>query len=172
MEEMKEIIIDGVDVAGCEFFDYECNIYVNEYCEPQDNTKDMCKWHENCYYKQLKRLEQENINLKDSNNSLQAIIDDGREENKRWKQENERLKKEIRLYNCIDKWGTKECHCACRCLGNEFCIDADKKIDKYKSCLQEIKALANKFINELGDKYKYEKGIFRIFIEKISEVME
>ena len=61
------------------------------------------------------------------------------QENAELKAENERLKKEIRLYDCIEKWGTKQCRCACRCLGNEFCEDADKRIDKYKQTLQEIK---------------------------------
>lgn len=52
----KEIIIDGVNVAGCvqlveEPF-YPCGLGGE------------CKGWENCYYKQLKRLEQENAKLK------------------------------------------------------------------------------------------------------------
>lgn len=50
--------INGIDVSECKFYNnYECNAYRHEYCEPEDNTKDMCKWHDDCYYKQLKRLE-------------------------------------------------------------------------------------------------------------------
>lgn len=61
MSKEKEPIINGIDVSECEFYNnYECNAYRHEYCEPEDNTKDMCKWHKNCYFKQLKRLEQEN----------------------------------------------------------------------------------------------------------------
>lgn len=40
------------------------------------------------------RLEQENKALKDNNNHLQAIIDDGRAENKRFREENKELKEE------------------------------------------------------------------------------
>lgn len=48
------------------------------------------------------------------------------------------------LYDCISKWGEKECHCACRCLGNEFCEDADKKINTYRSALEEIRNYCNR----------------------------
>ena len=54
-------------------------------------------------------------------------------------EENKRLKKEIKLHDCIDKWGIRECHCACRCLGNEFCTDAEKKINEFKTKLEKIK---------------------------------
>ncbi len=56
-------------------------------------------------------------------------------------EENKRLKKEIKLHDCIDKWGIRECHCACRCLGNEFCTDAEKKINEFKTKLEKIKEL-------------------------------
>lgn len=69
----EEIYINGVNVAGCEFFDYECSAYRQEYWESEDNTKDMCSSHHNCYYKQLKRLEQENKKLKERFNSLKEI---------------------------------------------------------------------------------------------------
>ena len=62
---MSEITINGIDVSECEFYnDCECNAYRHEYWEPQDNTKDMCEEHEDCYFKQLKRLEKENDELK------------------------------------------------------------------------------------------------------------
>ena len=64
-------------------------------------------------------------------------------------QELKRLKKAIKLYNCIEKWGTKECHCACRCLGNEFCDDADKKINQLKADNEYLK---NFHINLVGVK--------------------
>ena len=67
--------------------------------------------------------------------------------------ENERLKKEIRLYDCIEKWGTEQCRCAYRCLGNEFCEDADKRIDKYKKTLQEIKAIAEEMYEDYSKRW-------------------
>lgn len=53
----KEIIIDGVDVAGCEFYQIEANeLYPKaQYCGSMRNT--FCEDEPNCYYKQLKRLE-------------------------------------------------------------------------------------------------------------------
>ena len=58
MTDKAQIIIDGVDVSGCAYFDYEnegtreCDAYSNE-CEAN-----------NCYYKQLARKTQECEELK------------------------------------------------------------------------------------------------------------
>ena len=61
----NEVIIDGCNVIECEFYDdLECNAYRQEYWEPQDNTKDLCKEHPNCYFKQLQRVKSENEKLK------------------------------------------------------------------------------------------------------------
>ena len=63
-----KIIIDGINVAGCEYIYYAID----------DKNKQIprctigCKFHnfacenENCYYKQLKHLEQENVRLKEN----------------------------------------------------------------------------------------------------------
>ena len=61
--ESKEIIIDGVNVAGCEFYQIEANeLYPKaQYCGSMRNT--FCENEPDCYYKQLKRLEQENKEL-------------------------------------------------------------------------------------------------------------
>lgn len=58
----EEIIIDGVDVAGCEYL----NKVVNEepYCNIDEEHLYTCSSDENCYFKQLKHLEQENFELK------------------------------------------------------------------------------------------------------------
>ena len=54
----KQIIIDGVDVSGCVYF---CNGYCNE-----NDVAYKCNLNnENCYYKQLKRKEQECDRLKE-----------------------------------------------------------------------------------------------------------
>lgn len=62
----EEIIIDGVNVAGCEFYlqdeKYSCDLsFINQ--------EELCKCNDvqDCYYKQLKRLEQENKELKEEN---------------------------------------------------------------------------------------------------------
>ncbi len=130
-------IIDGVDVSGCS------NLYGIEDCTCIDNGIEECCKDRNCYYKQLKRKEQECERLENENKRLVGELAnnvfDSFDELDQLKTENERLKKEIRLYNCIEKWGTKECHCACRCLGNEFCDDVDKKIKQLKSENEELK---------------------------------
>lgn len=65
----EEIIINGVNVAGCEFFCGMSNGETDTLCKCY---KDMygfdtnCKFNKeakNCYYKQLKRLEKENSQL-------------------------------------------------------------------------------------------------------------
>ena len=94
-------------------------------------------------HKQLDQLKAENKELKAVHSTNVALSD----ELFKYKAENERLKKEIRLYNCIDKWGTEQCHCAYRCLGNDFCNEADKKINKLKQTLTEIKEIAEKNLN-------------------------
>lgn len=64
----KQIIVDGVDVSGCEFCDWkgsdipQCRIRLASF-EPT------CKGY-NCYYKQLKRKEQECEELEEANNTL------------------------------------------------------------------------------------------------------
>lgn len=62
----KEIIIDGVDVSGCDYFMPRsngvkaCDLYRNAH-----RRYGTCECGHNCYYKQLKRLEQENARLKE-----------------------------------------------------------------------------------------------------------
>jgi predicted RNase H-like nuclease (RuvC/YqgF family) len=73
---MKEIIIDGVNVAGCEFYEPKAQVMT---CHEESITKRCDKT--NCYYKQLQRLKQENAELKAYN---------------------ERLKEEIKMYKSED----------------------------------------------------------------------
>lgn len=71
----EEIIINGINVAGCEFYfkdeKHSCNLsFINqeELCNC-DNIND-------CYYKQLKRLEQENFALtQESQQKSQTICE-------------------------------------------------------------------------------------------------
>lgn len=134
--ENKEIIIDGVDVAGCYFYyKGECRCEQNcidddkgetieelFYREPEHNKWE-CELSKNCYYKQLKRKEQECEGLKEqinckcfdpnSNNnrciSYNRIAEDyGRDLKKldKLKSENEELKRQVfftrlRIIKCI-----------------------------------------------------------------------
>lgn len=69
----EEIIIDGVDVAGCENYTTmeDCD-GIHDLCEQLD---DYCSIKKNCYYKQLKRLEQENEKQKEYIKDLQVRKD-------------------------------------------------------------------------------------------------
>lgn len=149
----KQIIINGVDVSECIYY---------KATDKYNTCGYYCEQNPNCSYKNWKRKEQECefsnlriIQLQETLSQYETELDqvkeelaisiqeneEGREINAELKSKNEQLKKEIRLYDCIDKWGTEQCRCACRCLGNEFCDDADKKINKLKQALTEIKQL-------------------------------
>ena len=52
MTEKEQIIIDGVDVSGCEFYNpYYCGMYIDGY----GDSEGVCRDYEDCYYKQLAR---------------------------------------------------------------------------------------------------------------------
>jgi len=77
----EEIIIDGVDVAGCRDYrevEYKemaiCMNYYNHLPKPPKETEwQYCAGNKNCYYKQRKRLEQENKELKEENFNWEQI---------------------------------------------------------------------------------------------------
>lgn len=63
----KEIIIDGVDVSGCDYYEY-CG------CIDDNHELNQCENNRNCYYKQLKRLEAENAKLKEEIKKLKYYL--------------------------------------------------------------------------------------------------
>ena len=102
----KQVMIDGVDVSGCEC--YNPNIKMDCILHPLQS--DACKNNPNCYYKQFKAKEQECKELKkelakvyediklsplcykcDEEECLQKEID-------KLKAENEMLRDELRFY--------------------------------------------------------------------------
>ena len=143
----------------------ECEKWKNAYEVKEDALEEAEEYTEELeekYHKAQEQLDQ----LKEQLETYKMEAEEGKEINAELKAENERLKKEIRLYDCIEKWGTEQCHCACRCLGNEFCKDADKKINKLKQTLTEIKDIAEEL---LQTKIPFCEIYGRI-IDKISEV--
>ena len=67
----KPIIIDGVDVSGCKKYEHEivrCNATLKNMCFCGGRCTD--KKNADCYFKQLKRKEQEYDNLKAENEEL------------------------------------------------------------------------------------------------------
>ena len=123
----EEIIIDGVNVAGCEFAVKPINdnrikchcvkglLQINKMYEQPMNG--LCKDNPNCYYKQLKRLEQENKELKEKIIKLSEEKGHLIVENNTLKEKNEGLKIKHQRY--------RECS-----------MQLNKK---YKSALEEIR---------------------------------
>jgi predicted RNase H-like nuclease (RuvC/YqgF family) len=146
---VEKIYIDGVDVAECEFYiaddKHFCDLsFINkEELRNCDNIND-------CYYKQLKRLEQENKALKDNINHLQAIIDDGRAENKRFREENKELKE----------------------LNKKICEDWEKEIKVYWNTLKEIRIIAGqRFVSGLNEEADAYNNDMDEIENKIDEVL-
>lgn len=70
----KQIIIDGVDVSGCEYYnkdDKTCR-EVNGKYETDICDFDKCE-NSNCYYKQLSGLKAENTRLKEKIESYKNV---------------------------------------------------------------------------------------------------
>ena len=154
----KQIIIDGVDVSGCEF--YNNVIGEDAYCNIDEEHLCTCISYDNCYYKQLQAKEQECKKLKEyfetakeaSNCNLKALgemtewADKLDEENDQLKAENEELKNFH-----INLVGVKECEI--------------KELLKLKATLTEIK--------EIAEAWQHTDGAFELveeILQKISEV--
>lgn len=65
---MSEEIINGVNVFECQY--YNGVLGEQGYCDIDQEHLYLCSSDENCYFKQLKRLEQENKELKRENEQL------------------------------------------------------------------------------------------------------
>ena len=76
----EEIIIDGVNVAGCFYFiDHTPPKGQGDWCGAIHKgackvySKD-CEYNPNCYYKQLKRLKQENKQMKSALEEIRELL--------------------------------------------------------------------------------------------------
>ena len=180
----KQIIIDGVDVSGCKYYD-NLDCYAERGCcgYPLD-----CEDNPNCYYKQLKRKEQECAQFRNANDEknellaklgcpttatakrnvlcLQQQID-------KLKEDNEELRKNILLKcpNCGEEYLSPEgaalyeenTNLKERIKGeihlvNNYKEDFAKQFkqaEKYKQTLTEIKEIVRKH-------YKTEEELFKI----------
>jgi hypothetical protein len=157
----EEIIIDGVNVAGC-------GAYKDKHCKDKTSIMfcdtNLCSNYPNCYYKQLKRLEQKNFELEESLKvfnkpdvkKVLTLYNCG--EIARLEQENERLKEEKEKYKPFYELGAK-----CTQL-NEVADSLNNLNSKYKSALEEIK--------DLLSRDKYYEGIYKDVLNKINEVLQ
>lgn len=111
---MDKVIIDGVDVSGCEYYSKKQQIY--SATKPLCKMKDCCMLSDsvslclekNCYYKQLKRLERQYENVlkiaKENADSNEYCLKELEQENERLKEESEHYRKEAyRLADGLNK---------------------------------------------------------------------
>ena len=152
---MKEIIINGVNVVECIYFQQEDDEYT---CGAEECNGAVvgCRACDNCYYKQLKRKEQENAELK-RYKFLFEKAKEFKEKTDKWAEkclkENEDLKDTIKRFVC-----QAECY-------------KHKEADKYKQTLNAIKEIAEKYDAEVGDTIIVNpiQDLYDIY-KKISEV--
>lgn len=65
----KKMYIDGVDVSECKHF------YSDEMCDNEQTLSCVCVKNKECEYKQLKRLQTENAELKQENEWLEKEVE-------------------------------------------------------------------------------------------------
>jgi len=195
----EEIIIDGVNIS-------ECCFYNNGKCDNPNGMACNCVNNAVCYFKELIRLEQENkelnfkINqlkanglyndltgielsakvveleqenraLKDNNNHLQVIIDDGRAENKRFREENKELESqrdEARIaYNNLILDIVSDIPFEGEIGGERFISIKDRlhQMQKALASLEEIREIAEKYKDMEGCRIPL--GAIKMTVDKV-----
>ena len=164
MTEDKEIYIDGVNVAECGYFECDTKCMIYGYgLSGNDTFCRECKDNPNCYYKQLKRLEQERDRLDKLSDELhdrcitlarryqeaRDVCKDLKEERDDLKQENKELKEIINKFAksfCNDYLKTFEENKFLNKQIMEVKFNAQQEIeflteenDNYRSALEEIR---------------------------------
>jgi chromosome segregation ATPase len=128
----EEIIIDGVNVSECDYIsDLDCScIFVKNYYGTTTSIR--CSQVKNCHYKQLKRLEQENKELKRKIEILlgQLVINDGEDVTVQISQS------QFDEYNELKQENEKLLDARNHFMGVNL---------KYFNALEEIKSIADKF---------------------------
>ena len=118
----KEIIIDGVDVSRCKEYiwalSHVCNLVNGR------TDKFQCNYYPNCYFKQLKRKEQECEKLKEENQNLKNMYDSMSD------------LCEIKDEAILDKNADIE-------ELNNNCLIYSKKISMYETALNDINAVVS-----------------------------
>ena len=156
------VIIDGVDVSGCNFRLVKNGEQMCECCHATGfGVICACEMWKDCPYKQLQRLKAENEQLKSDIETRVMCIQCQREnENYKLKAENEELKKRV-----------KEIGEKMSFLNADRCAD----IMRYKQALEEVREITKKYY--LSDKKLLATGIminpYNAIIEiqnKINEV--
>ena len=198
----EQIIIDGVDVNGCEYYN-KINKHTGQYC--------ICELEPNCLYKQLKRKEQECEELKkhleeesklghkavqDEANTffdllkVQKELDQLKKENEELKLENKKLenannalhddlfeiKQKIKQYK-KDSEAHKKCYKNNLKNLRETEFNLTKLADKYmklEKTLEEIREIAKYILESDTEKWNGTEPFEKAdeIIEKINEVID
>lgn len=140
----EPIMIDDVDVSKCGFY---CSAEENNYnCMLLNNIKNDCSYYKICYYKQLKRKEQECEQWKhqaelgvDTTNILTKELEEKEQEceelKKSVRSNKDKRKRAIEKYRRLKEFTNKNF--------NQFEIDMEKaENERFKKALQEIKEIA------------------------------
>lgn len=155
---MNKSIINGIDVS-------ECNIRFNHFekniCELGNRKLGelhyLCSENPNCYFKQLKRLQEENEGLKSLNDFNVQKIEVLQEENEELKARLKTLDDEV--------------------LTIEITPDEFERYKKYEQALEEIRKEANKLLYELNPIYGYNNSnhfelLAKYVLAKTKEVLD
>lgn len=118
---MSKPIINGIDVSECKLYDYGI-------CDSEQVENLNCEQNPDCYFKQLKRLEQREKALTEIADDLQKRNHDLTLTNERLEQENKELKKR-------------------QITKNGFICDCEQNA-KYKQALEEIREITE--VNSLN----------------------
>lgn len=120
MSKKQETIINGIDVSECEYFK-------NGSCGLETLTP--CPYYKDCYFKQLKRLQEENDELKQERLEVARLFD--------------------KTCRCDDlQAGTAKCQYFNNdCISIRHCMKKFRSLkDSYKQALKEIRKEANRLL--------------------------
>ena len=124
----EEIMIDGVNVAGCNDFYKEWDNWSgkdNYRC--QDFLSGVCAGN-NCYYKQLKRLEQENKELKEYSQRMENQRENYYKEYNKLRSALEEIKNDLK----------EVCKEECDYTKPKFCGDCDCRYGQILNKINEV----------------------------------
>lgn len=137
-----EKIIDGVDVSKCKLYDYGI-------CASEMAINLNCEDNKDCYYKQVKRLEKENEQLKKENKELTIHPVTAHYDIKRLKEEKEALQSSINLlkkdFEQLEQENEELKEATDGLLKIQYAL-ADS-CNKKETALEEIKEIADIIIN-------------------------
>lgn len=159
----EQIIIDGVDVSGCDElwlnfeknYDSKCIRFKDVYSQCS-----YCKDNPNCEYKQLQKEKFENLNNRQIVESAENLIYENSELYKNLKekeQECEQIKEKYEALKLENQEGYEivaELKHECEELKRkvELMMDCpDCKVDEYKKALEEIEGLVKNFCKDCDD---------------------